>query len=162
MKKGFNPRQANCNAYYEFLNKALQTIRRIKDVKKQRRQVEQLLEHNLDKLDDKFSQMLRSWAKAKLSTVEPEEAQTIAGPIHNFCTYIAQCPLIKPEIKWGIVITGCQVATTVFTREASRTDWLMIQNILGIAYCNQGRIAEAPRRFIFTQNQRTGQPFLPG
>ncbi|MEQ9367495.1 MAG: hypothetical protein RIG63_00480 [Coleofasciculus chthonoplastes F3-SA18-01] len=97
----FNPRQPNRNAYYEFLNEALQTIRRIKDkdIKDQRRQGEELLESNLDKLDDKFSKMLRSWAKAKLSTVEPEEAQTIAGLIHDFCTYIAQFPRIKPEIK---------------------------------------------------------------
>ena len=45
MKKGFNPRQPNRNAYYEFLNKAFQTIRRIKDkdIKEQRRQGEQLL-----------------------------------------------------------------------------------------------------------------------
>ncbi|WP_446418075.1 CHAT domain-containing protein [Coleofasciculus sp.] len=101
------------------------------------------MKSNLDKLDDKFSQMLRSWAKAELLTVEPEEAQTIAGLIHDFCTYIAQFPLIKPEIKWEIVITGCQVATTVFTREASPKYWLMSQNLLGIAYCNQGRIDEA-------------------
>jgi len=145
MKKVFNPRQPNRNAYYEFLNEALQTIRRIKDkdIKDQRRQGEQLLESNLDKLDDKFSKMLRSWAKDELSNVEPEEAQRIAGSIHDFCTYIAQFPRIKPEIKWEIVITGCQVATTVFTPEASLTDWLRSQNLLGIAYCNQGRIDEA-------------------
>lgn len=80
MKKEFNPRQPNRNVYYEFLNEALQTIRCIKDkdIKEQRRQGEQLLDSNLDKLDDKFSKILRSWAKDELLTTSNSKLPTVS------------------------------------------------------------------------------------
>jgi CHAT domain-containing protein len=143
MGKGFDPRKPNRQDYYNLLNRALQIIKREKDAKEQQRAVERLLEENLDKLDDKFSQILQSWAMVKLSVVEPEEARRIARNLNNFCNWIAQFPLLKPENKWKIVITGWEVAATVLTREASPKEWLTIQNSLGIAYRNQGRIDEA-------------------
>ena len=143
MGKGFDPRKPNRQDYYNLLNRALQIIRREKDAKEQQRAVERLLEENLDKLDDEFSQMLRSWARDKLSVVEPEEARRIARNLNNFCNWIAQFPLLKPENKSKIVITGWEVAATVLTCEVSPKEWLTIQNSLGIAYRNQGRIDEA-------------------
>jgi len=143
MGKGFDPRKPNRQDYYNLLNRALQIIRREKDAKEQQRAVERLLEENLDKLDDEFSQMLRSWARNKLSVVEPEEARRIARNLNNFCNWIAQFPLLKPENKSKIVITGWEVAATVLTCEVSPKEWLTIQNSLGIAYRNQGRIDEA-------------------
>jgi CHAT domain-containing protein len=143
MRKGFDPRKPNRQDYYNLLNRSLQIIRREKDVKEQQRAVERLLEENLDKLDDKFPQMLRSWAMAKLSVVEPEEARRIARNLNNFCNWIAQFPLLKPENKWKIVITGYEVAATVLTREASPKEWLTFQNGLNIAYSNQGGIDDA-------------------
>ena len=61
MKKGFKPRQPNCNAYYQLLNRALQTIRRRKDIKEKRRQVEQLLESNLDNLEEFSTKFRGKW-----------------------------------------------------------------------------------------------------
>ena len=143
MGKGFDSRKQNRQDYYNLLNRALQIIRREKDAKKQQRAVERLLEENLDKLDDEFPQMLGSWARAKLSDLEPEEAQRIARNLINFCNWIAQFPLLKPENKWKIVITGWEVAATVLTCEVSPKEGLTIQNNLGIAYRNQGGIDEA-------------------
>ncbi len=143
MRKGFDTRKPNRQDYYNLLNRALQIIRREKDAKEQQRAVERLLEENLDKLDDEFPEMLRSWARDKLSVVEPEEAQRIARNLINFCNGIAQFPLLKPENKWKIVITGWEVAATVLTCEASPKEWLTIQNGLRIADRNQGGIDEA-------------------
>ncbi len=114
-KKGFDPRKPNRKAYYDVLNSALSKISRIKDTKQQQKVVHRLLEDNLDKLDDNFPQMLRSWARGKLSTLEREEARRIARNLNNFCTHIAQFPKIKPETKWEIVITGYEEATKVLT-----------------------------------------------
>ncbi|HBB36215.1 MAG TPA: hypothetical protein DDZ80_15695 [Cyanobacteria bacterium UBA8803] len=143
MKKEFDQRKPSCKAYYDFLNSALSKIRHITDTKQQKKAVHRLLEDNLDKLDDNFPQMLRSWARGKLLTVDREEAQRIARNLNNFCNHIAQFPKIKPENKWEIVITGYEEATEVLTSESSPQEWLTLQNGLGIAYRNQGWIDKA-------------------
>ncbi len=139
MGKGFNSRKPTHKDYRAFLDKVLKTIRCAKGNQKD---VYQFLEANLDKLDNNLAQKLRSWATAKLSEVEIREARRIAGNIGDFCNWIAQFPLIKPETKWEIAITGYKVVATIFT-EASPKDWVMLQNNLGIAYRHQGRIDKA-------------------
>lgn len=139
MRKGFDSRKPAHKDYRAFLDKVLKTIRCAKGNQKD---VYQFLEANLDKLDNNLAQKLRSWAIAKLSEVEIREARRIAGNIGDFCNLIAQFPLIKPETKWEIAITGYKVVATIFT-EASPKDWVMLQNNLGIVYRNQGRIDKA-------------------
>ena len=156
MGKGFGTRKADHKAYRDFLEKILQIIKRTKS---NQQAVYQLLEANLDKVDDNLAKVLRSWATAKLSEVELREARRIAGNIGDFCNWIAQFPLIKPETKWEIAITGYKVVATIFT-EAYPKDWLMLQNNLGIAYRNQGQIDEAIAVFLAALDIRTLEVFL--
>lgn len=139
MRKGFDPRKPKHKDYRAFLDKVLKTIR---DTNSNQQAVYQFLEANLDKLDDNLPKKLQSWATAKLFEVELREAQRIAGNIGDFCNWIAQFPLLKPETKWEIVLTGYKVVATIFT-EAYPKDWVMLQNNLGIVYRNQGQIDEA-------------------
>ncbi len=134
MGKGFDPRKQNRKAYRDFLNKLLQTIRRTNC---KRRVVERFLKANVDKLDDNIAQVLRSWATAKLSEVEPEEARRLAGEIGNFSFLVQQFRLGSKDNNLEIAITGYEVAATIFTRKAFPKQWAKIQNNLGEAYRNR-------------------------
>ncbi|NEO62245.1 MAG: tetratricopeptide repeat protein, partial [Moorea sp. SIO4G2] len=98
-----------------------------------------LLQTNLDHIDDNLALLLRDWAKAKLTEVEPKQAQSIAAEIVNFSNLIQQFPLGSRATNLEIAITGYEVVGTVFTREAFPVDWAMTQNNLAIAYCQRIR-----------------------
>lgn len=131
MRKGFDPRKPNRKAYRDFLNKLLQTIR---CTNCKRQVVERLLKTNLDKLDDNIAQVLRSWATAKLSEVEPEEARRLAGDIGSFSFLVQQFRLGSKDNNLEIAITGYEVAATIFTCKAFPKQWAKLQNNLGEAY----------------------------
>jgi len=103
-----------------------------------------LLQANLNKLDDNFAQVLRSWANATLPEVEPDRTRRIAVDIGEFSSLILEFPLGNRACNLEIAITGYEVVATIFTREALPQDWAMTQNNLGIAYRNriQGERAE--------------------
>jgi CHAT domain-containing protein len=103
-----------------------------------------LLQANLDKLDDKFTQSLRSWATAILPEKEPEEAQSIAIDIGIFSDLIREFALGNRAINLEIAITGYELAATVFTPEVDPQVWAEIKNNLGLAYynCILGKRAE--------------------
>lgn len=64
MGKGFDSRKPKHKDYRAFLDKVLKTIKRTNF---NQQAVERLLTENLDKLDDKFAQVLRNWATVTLS-----------------------------------------------------------------------------------------------
>jgi len=96
-----------------------------------------LLQANLDLLDGNLAQVLRSWATTTLSEINSQEAQDIAADINNFSTLIWQFPLGSRASNLEIAITGFQVVTIVFTREAFPEEWATLQNNLGSAYCER-------------------------
>ncbi len=131
MGKGFDSRKPKYKEYRAFLDKVLKTIKRTNC---DRQAVERLLRANLDKLDDKFAQVLRNWAIVTLSNLKLEEAHDIAVDINNFSNQIKNFPLDNQAISREIAITGYDVAATVFTRQAFPFEWAMTQNNLGAAY----------------------------
>jgi tetratricopeptide (TPR) repeat protein len=98
-----------------------------------------VLQANLDKLNDNFARVLRSWATATLAKVESEQAQAITADIGNFSNRIQKFPLGNRASNLEIAITGYKVVATVFTREAYPQDWATTQNNLGSAYLDRIR-----------------------
>ncbi|NEO63503.1 MAG: tetratricopeptide repeat protein [Moorea sp. SIO4G2] len=98
-----------------------------------------LLEANLDKLDDNFIDILKTWASAKLSELEPEKGEYIARFIGQFSILIKQFTLGNKANNIEIAIAGYKTILTVFTRESNPQNWATIQNNLGIAYSNRIR-----------------------
>ncbi|MCC3408817.1 MAG: CHAT domain-containing protein [Microcoleus sp. PH2017_10_PVI_O_A] len=119
-----------------FLSQVLQATQ---DSDGNRQVVYPLLQSNLDKLDDNFAELLRSWATARMSEVEPGQAQFIAAVIGNFSNLIREFPQGKRAINLEISITGYKFVATVFTCEAFPQEWATSQNNLGTAYFDRIR-----------------------
>lgn len=129
-------KQLEVKAYRDFLIEVLQaTLSSNHDPKV----VYPLLQANINKLDDNFAQVLRSWATVKLSEVDQEQAQAIAGLIGNFSNLIESFRLGDRASNQEIAITGYEVASLVFTREAFPQNWAIAQNNLGNAYLDRIR-----------------------
>ncbi|MFM6517701.1 MAG: tetratricopeptide repeat protein, partial [Microcystis panniformis] len=94
---------------------------------------------NLDKLDDNLINILDSWAKNTLSSINTEQSYSVARVIVYFSNFIQQFPLGNIAINLEIAITGYEIALTVFTFDAFPQDWAMTQNNLAIAYRNRIR-----------------------
>src|SRR4028119_758401 len=136
MGKGFGngklkKAQQNREPYRDFL---LQILQVTQDSKGDQRVVYPLLFANLNKLDENLVEILYNEAMARLSEVELEQAQTIAGDINNFSILIGNFPLGSRATNLEIAITGYKIAATVFTHCAFPQDWAMTQNNLGNAY----------------------------
>ena len=123
--------QLEIKAYRDFLIEVLQAT---EESGADPQVVYPLLEANLDKLDDKFAQALRSWATAILPKLEPEQAQDLAAIIGNFSNLIQEFRLDKRPSNLEIGIAGYEIVATVFTRQAFPEEWATIQNNLGLAY----------------------------
>jgi tetratricopeptide (TPR) repeat protein len=93
-----------------------------------------LLSANQDKLNDTLAELYASWATAKLSEADPEQALTFAAYFFFFSEVIAQFSFGNRASNQEIAIAGYHLALQVFTRDADRTDWAVIQNNLGNAY----------------------------
>ncbi len=151
------------NSQLRFLFQVLQATL---DSNGDRRQVVyQLLQANFDKLDDHFATVLRNWAMATLPKVESEQAQGMAVVLIEFSNLIQQFPLGNRPRNQDIAITGYEVATTVFTREAFPQDWAGTQNNLGFAYNERIRgeraenLEQAIRRYEAALELRTCEAF---
>ena len=124
---------------YVDVNFLMQVLKTTRDNGDESQQVYQLLGDNLDKLNDNFADVLRDWATAKLSEMESEKAQAIAGVILNFSNLIRQFSQGSIASNVEIAIAGCKVAATVFTHEASPQNWAATQHHLGLAYRKRRR-----------------------
>ncbi|AOW98911.1 hypothetical protein BJP34_05105 [Moorena producens PAL-8-15-08-1] len=96
-----------------------------------------LLEANLDKLDDNFIDILKTWASAKLSELEPETAEFIAIVICNFSNFISDFLLDNKANNMEIAIAGYETTLTVINRDSNPEIWARTQNNLGYAYSDR-------------------------
>jgi tetratricopeptide (TPR) repeat protein len=155
--------QLEVKAYRDFLIEVLQAT---EESGADSQVVYPLLEANLDKLDDKFAQALRSWATAILPKLEPEQAQDLAVIIGNFSNLIQEFRLDKRTSNLEIGIAGYEIVATVFTRQAFPQEWGTTQNNLGHVYLYRirGERAEnleaAIRYFSAALEEYTRQGFL--
>jgi CHAT domain-containing protein len=136
MGKGFGSRKPKDKDYHAFLDKVLKIIRQTNC---NQQAVERLLRGNLDKLDDKFAQVLRNWARTKLLELESQQTQYLAGNIGDFSNLIKNFPSGNWADNREIAITGYEVIATIFTREALPQKWATLQNQLGNAYLKRIR-----------------------
>jgi tetratricopeptide (TPR) repeat protein len=127
-------KQLEVKAYRDFLIEVLQAT---EESSADPQVVYPLLEANLDKLDDNFTQALRSWATAILPKLEPKQAQDLAVIIGNFSNLIREFPLGNRASNVELAITGYEVIARVFTRQAFPQDWAALQNNLGNAYLDR-------------------------
>ena len=128
--------QLQVKAYHDFLIEVLQATYASNG---NPQVVYAVLQANLDKLNDNFARVLRSWATATLAKVESEQAQAITADIGNFSNRIQKFPLGNRASNLEIAITGYEIVATVFTREAYPQDWATTQNNLGSAYLDRIR-----------------------
>jgi tetratricopeptide (TPR) repeat protein len=134
-----DPRNARPLSAHDFLMQLLQATT---DSNGNTRDVYPLLEANLDKLDDNFVQVFRTWATATLSQEEPKDALDTATVIVYFSLGMIDFHLGNREINLEIAITGLEVASPI-TLTANPHAWGMIQYSLSKAYCKRIRGARA-------------------
>ena len=135
MGKGFSKSKEakqHHKAYLAFLDKVLQKILQGKDDG----QIMSFLEANLDKLDNNFAKVLRSWATTKLSPVELMQLENAAAII-IFSNLIQQLRFGSRANYLEIAITSYKVVAPVFTHKVSPRTWAETQNNMGSAYCNR-------------------------
>ncbi len=97
------------------------------------------LQANLEKLDDRFAQLLQNWAAATLPEEPQDQRPTIAAVLVNFSNLIAQFPLGNRASNLEIAIAGYRSALQVYTRTDFSVGWAAIQNNLGIVYSERIR-----------------------
>ena len=116
----------------QFLLNVLQTIA---DNKGDAKVVDPLLKQNLDKLDENFTDILRTWATAKFKEVSAETATLIAQSLIAFGNFlIIKFPLERRADNQEIAIACYEATLEVYTRTASPKQWALKQNLLAIAY----------------------------
>lgn len=93
-----------------------------------------LLQANLNKLDDKFVQVLQTWASSTIAEVDRETGYELAGDINSFSKLIAKFPHGDRAINLEIAIAGYLIVEKVFTRDRFPAKWASLQNNLGNAY----------------------------
>ncbi|QSJ20707.1 CHAT domain-containing protein [Nostoc sp. UHCC 0702] len=117
-----------------FLQRLLQII---SESNSDKQVVEAFLQKNIGKLNEHLAEVLRLWAKNKLTQAQPNKAQSLATDISNFSILLTQFSLGSKASNIEIAITGYEIALTVFTREASPKNWAGIQALLGNAYIDR-------------------------
>ncbi|WP_446361290.1 CHAT domain-containing protein [Coleofasciculus chthonoplastes] len=121
--------------YLDFLKSVLQAV--VTDHRSQ--SIYPLLQNNLDKLDEKFAQVLTAWANKTLTEFEIESAKILAATIGHFSNLLHEFPLGNIASNKEIAIAGYQAVATVFTQSDFPQQWASIQNNLGNAYSNRIR-----------------------
>lgn len=123
----------------ETLNFLFEVLQAVSDSNGDPQVVYPLMQANLEKLDDRFAQLLQNWATATLPEAEPDRRLGIALVIGNFSNLIQDFPLGNRASNLEIAIAGYEVVATVFTHEAFPEQWASAQNNLGAAYSNRFR-----------------------
>ena len=138
--------------YGQFLLEILQATA---DSKDDAQVIYPLLAANSDKLNHIFAELLRRWATNTLAEAEVDAAESIAYVMVIFSNRISDFPLGSKANNMEIVITGYEIALTVYTRSAFPVDWAGTQNNLGEAYRNRilGERAENIELAIAAYNQ---------
>ncbi len=98
-----------------------------------------LLHNNIELLDDKFAEVLRTWATDAISESTSEEAEDIVASIGIFSSLIQEFPLGKRVDNLEIAIAGYEVVSSVFTSSNYPEQWAATQYNLGNAYCDRIR-----------------------
>ncbi|NER98006.1 MAG: CHAT domain-containing protein [Symploca sp. SIO1B1] len=101
-------------------------------------QLNLLLPQNLDKLDDNFARVLRSWALPTLADAEPEEAQHIARAIQSFGEFLLLLfQQGDAHSKLEIAQTSFEIAATIFTEVEFPEQFTQIEDLICLKFLSQ-------------------------
>jgi CHAT domain-containing protein/predicted enzyme related to lactoylglutathione lyase len=109
-----------------------------------------ILQANLDKLDESFSALLRSYVANFVSLEKLEQVQAIVAIIVTFSNLLSDFPLGSRANNLEIAIAGYEIALSNFTFNSFPEEWAMTQNNLGRAFSERirGERAENLERAI--------------
>ena len=109
-----------------------------------------ILQANLDKLDESFSALLRSYVANFVSLEKLEQVQAIVAIIVTFSNLLSDFPLGSRANNLKIAIAGYEIALSNFTFNSFPEEWAMTQNNLGRAFSERigGERAENLERAI--------------
>ncbi|MFN6482819.1 MULTISPECIES: CHAT domain-containing tetratricopeptide repeat protein [unclassified Nostoc] len=96
-----------------------------------------ILRANIKKLNSISATVFRDWAENKLRQVQLDEGKGIASDIVDLSKLIQEFPLGDKPNNIEIAIAGYKVALNVFNSNIFTLQWAMVQNNLGIAYCQR-------------------------
>jgi CHAT domain-containing protein len=131
---GFTSQPLTTNSHLDLL---LQVLQLIHDSDADPQAVYPLLEANLDKLDDRFVEVMQNWAKAALAKADIKIAQGLVAAINDLSNLIKELSLDNREHILEIAIAGYEIVTTVATQNAFPEEWAIIQVHLGNIYCDR-------------------------
>ena len=101
--------------------------------------VYRILQENLDKLDESFAALLRSWVANFVSLQELEQVQAILAIIVTLSNLLTNFPLGSRANNLEIAITGYEMALSNFTFNSFPEQRAMTQHNLGRAFSQRIR-----------------------
>ena len=140
---GNPPTSAAPQEYFNFL---METLQKVSD-NPNPQLIYPFWAQNLDKLNENLARILDSWARETLTQVTPEQVYSIAAIIENFSNLIEQFPLGNIAAKQEIVITGYEIALTIFTFDAFPVECRRTARLLGNLYAQENRWLEATQPY---------------
>ncbi|NES19064.1 MAG: CHAT domain-containing protein [Symploca sp. SIO3E6] len=122
---------ATFEEYEQFL---MQVLKAIAESNGDPQVVYPLLQANLDKLDDGFTQTLQTWATDTLAKVEPQQRQSIAFHLFNLGNLMQLFPLGDKGSNQETGLISYQYALDVYIFESLPVQWAATQQNLANAY----------------------------
>lgn len=98
-----------------------------------------LLQNNIDKLNQTFVSLLKSWASSILQKITLDAAHELAANFVIFSNLLLEFELGERAKNIEIVITGYEIAAKVFWETKSLQNWAITQYNLGNTYCERIR-----------------------
>jgi CHAT domain-containing protein len=102
-----------------------------------------LLRDHLNLVNDNLAVMLRNWVTENLSNLDSLDKEYGILPllpyIFKFSNAISNFTLGSKASNLEIAIAGYDVSLTIYTRQEDAEVWAIIQNSLGLAYCDRIR-----------------------
>ncbi|WP_238845518.1 CHAT domain-containing protein [Nostoc edaphicum] len=96
-----------------------------------------ILRANIKKLNSISATVFRDWAENKLRQVQLDKGKGIASDIVDLSKLIQEFTLGDKPNNIEIAIAGYKAALNVFNYNIFPLQWAMVQNNLGIAYCQR-------------------------
>ncbi len=118
----------------EYLDFLLEVLQAVHNSKGDPTIVHPILKANLYKLDLRFAEALKVWAKETLAKAQPELSLYIGINIFTFCNLLLDFVLGNRAKNIEIIIVGYKIVLTAFNRQDFPDFWGNVQTCLGNAY----------------------------
>ncbi|NEO53318.1 MAG: hypothetical protein F6K54_09640 [Okeania sp. SIO3B5] len=122
----------------------------ILDSKADQQVAHSFLRKNLDKLNDRFPEVLQNWSNKTLPKVEAAEKQEFIKRVTAISSLIRKFDGGVRATNLEIALTGHKIVASILTPTETPRNWVVIQNCLGLTYLKrvQGERDENLRKAI--------------